>query len=70
MMTESQKRAQKKYYSKLENRKKKVEYMQEYRKRPYVKERYHEYYLSKIIQETSSERLHAENTEKFVKNAS
>ena len=70
MMTESQKRAQKKYYSRLENRKKKVEYMQKYRKRPYVKERYHEYYLRKIIQETSSERLHAENTERFVKNAS
>ena len=70
MMTESQKRAQKKYYSKLENRKKKVEYMQEYRKRPYVKEKYHEYYLNKIIQETSSERLHAENTERFTKNAS
>ena len=43
--------------------------MQEYRKRPYVKEKYHEYYLNKVIQETSSERLHAENTERFVKNA-
>ena len=44
--------------------------MQEYRKRPYVKEKYHEYYLNKVIQETRSERLHAENTERFIKNAS
>ena len=69
MTTDSQKRAQKKYYGDPENRKKKVRYMREYRKRPYVKEKYHEYYLRKMIREAGNEDLHANNTERFIENA-
>ena len=45
--------------------------MREYRKRPEVKARAHEYYLKKIIEESAdkkardNEELHAKNTERF-----
>jgi|TARA_R100000315_G_C5212372_1_gene126311 hypothetical protein len=65
MTSEALKRAQKKYYSKPENRRKKVEYMKEYRSRPYVKARYHKYYKDKLIRDNENDKLNAKNTERL-----
>ena len=65
MTSEALKRAQKKYYSKPENRRKKVEYMKEYRSRPYVKARYHKYYKDKLIRDNENDNLNAKNTERL-----
>ncbi len=66
MTSEALKKAQKKYYSKPENRRKKVEYMKEYRSRPYVKARYHKYYKDKLIRDNENDKLNAKNTERLV----
>tara|TARA_Y100000361_G_C11078166_1_gene299524 strand:- start:420 stop:626 length:207 start_codon:yes stop_codon:yes gene_type:complete len=65
MTSEALKKAQKKYYSKPENRRKKVEYMKEYRSRPYVKARYHKYYKDKLIRDNENDKLNAKNTERL-----
>jgi hypothetical protein len=65
MTSEALKRAQKKYYSKPENRRKKVEYMKEYRSRPYVKAKYHKYYKDKLIRDNENDKLNAKNTERL-----
>ena len=44
-------RARKKYYDKEENKEKKRIYMRSYEKRPEVKERKHEEYLRKKVEE-------------------
>ena len=66
MTSEALKKAQKKYYSKPENRRKKIEYMKEYRSRPYVKARYHKYYKDKLIRDNENDKLNAKNTERLV----
>ena len=48
---ESKRRARKNYYDKEENREKKRIYMRSYEKRPEVKERKHEEYLRKKVEE-------------------
>lgn len=65
MTSEALKKAQKKYYSKPENRRKKIEYMKEYRSRPYVKARYHKYYKDKLIRDNENDKLNAKNTERL-----
>ena len=65
MTSEALKKAQKKYYSKPENRRKKVEDMKEYRSRPYVKARYHKYYKDKLIRDNENDKLNAKNTERL-----
>ena len=65
MTSEALKKAQKKYYSKPEDRRKKIEYMKEYRSRPYVKARYHKYYKDKLIRDNENDKLNAKNTERL-----
>ena len=65
MTSEALKKAQKKYYSKPENRRKKIEYMKEYRSRPYVKARYNKYYKDKLIRDNENDKLNAKNTERL-----
>ena len=63
---ESRYRARKKYYSKEENIQKKRDYMREYRKRPYVKAKSHEYYLKRIIKQNENDNLNSQNTVRFL----
>ena len=63
---ESRYRARKKYYSKEENKQKKRDYMREYRKRPYVEAKSHEYYLKRIIKQNENDNLNSQNTVRFL----
>ena len=69
----NRKEANQRYYKLEENREQKRNYMKAYRERPYVKAKYHEYYIVnkmrwgeiKKSKEQDNDLLNAENTERF-----
>ena len=69
----NRKEANRRYYELEENKKQKRNYMKAYRERPYVKAKYHEYYIVnkmrrgeiKKSKEQDNDLLNAENTERF-----
>ena len=69
----NRKEANQRYYKLEENKEQKRNYMKAYRNRPYVKAKYHEYYIVnkmrwgeiKKAKEQDNDLLHAENTERF-----
>ena len=69
----NRKEANRRYYELEENKKQKRNYMKAYRERPYVKAKYHEYYIVnkmhwgeiKKPKEQDNDLLNAENTERF-----
>ena len=73
----NRKDANQRYYKLEENKQQKRDYMKAYRNRPYVKAKYHEYYIvnkmrwGKITKtkEQDNDLLHAKNTERLIDNA-
>ena len=73
----NRKEANQRYYKLEENKEQKRNYMKAYRKRPYVKAKYHEYYIVNKMhwgeitktKKQDNETLHATNTERFVEDA-
>ena len=73
----NRKEANQKYYKLEENKQQKRDYMKAYRERPYVKAKYHEYYVVNKMRwgeitkakEQDNELLNAENTERFINDA-
>ena len=69
----NRKEANRRYYELEKNKKQKRNYMKAYRERPYVKAKYHEYYIVnkmrwgeiKKSKEQDNDLLNAENTERF-----
>ena len=69
----NRKEANQRYYKLEENKQQKRDYMRSYRKRPYVKAKYHEYYIVNKMhwgeitksKEQDNDNLHAKNTERF-----
>ena len=69
----NRKEANQRYYKLEENKEQKRNYMKAYRERPYVKAKYHEYYIVnkmrwgeiKKSKEQDNDLLNAENTERF-----
>jgi len=69
----NRKEANQRYYKLEENKQQKRDYMKAYRERPYVKAKYHEYYVVnkmrwgeiKKAKEQDNDLLHAKNTERF-----
>ena len=70
----NRKEANQKYYKLEENKEQKRNYMKAYRERPYVKAKYHEYYIVNKMhwgeitkaKQRDNETLHATNTERLV----
>ena len=70
----NRKEANQRYYKLEENKEQKRNYMKAYRERPYVKAKYHEYYIVNKMRwggitkakEQDSETLHATNVERFI----
>ena len=70
----NRKEANQRYYKLEENKEQKRNYMKAYRERPYVKAKYHEYYIVNKMhwggitkaKEQDNENLHAINSERFV----
>ena len=73
----NRKEANQRYYKLEENKEQKRNYMKAYRERPYVKAKYHEYYIVNKMRwgeitkakEQDNELLHAINTERFIDDA-
>ena len=73
----NRKKANQRYYKLEENKEQKRNYMKAYRERPYVKAKYHEYYIvNKMrwgeitkVKEHDNDLLHAKNTERFTDDA-
>ena len=73
----NRKKANRRYYKLEENKEQKRNYMKAYRERPYVKAKYHEYYvINKMrwgeitkVKEQDNDLLHAKNTERFTNDA-
>ena len=73
----NRKEANRRYYELEENKKQKRNYMKAYRERPYVKAKYHEYYIVnkmrwgeiKKSKEQDNDLLHVKNTERFTDDA-
>ena len=73
----NRKEANQRYYKLEENKQQKRDYMKAYRSRPYVKAKYHEYYIVnkmrwgeiKKAKEQDNDLLHAKNTERFIDDA-
>ena len=73
----NRKEANQRYYNLEENKEQKRNYMKAYRNRPYVKAKYHEYYIvNKMrwgeitkVKEQDNDLLHAKNTERFTDDA-
>ena len=73
----NRKEANQRYYKLEQNKLQKRDYMKAYRNRPYVKAKYHEYYIvnkmrwGKITKtkEQDNDLLHAKNTERLIDNA-
>ena len=73
----NRKEANQRYYKLEENKEQKRNYMKAYRERPYVKAKYHEYYIVNKMRwgeitkakEQDNDLLHAKNAEKFVNEA-
>ena len=73
----NRKEAIRRYYELEENKKQKRNYMKVYRERPYVKAKYHEYYIVNKMRwgeitktkEQGNDLLHAKNTERFIDDA-
>ena len=69
----NRKEANRRYYKLEENKEQKRNYMKAYRERPYVKAKYHEYYIVNKMhwggitksKQQENELLHAKNTERF-----
>ena len=69
----NRKEANQRYYKLEENKEQKRNYMTAYRERPYVKAKYHEYYIVNKMhwgeitkaKEQNNDFLHAKNTERF-----
>ena len=69
----NRKEANQRYYKLEENKEQKRNYMKAYRERPYVKAKYHEYYIVNKMRwgeitktkEKDNDLLHAQNTERF-----
>ena len=70
----NRKEANQRYYKLEENKQQKRDYMKSYRERPYVKAKYHEYYIVnkmhwgeiKKAKQQDNETLHQENSERLV----
>ena len=70
----NRKEANQRYYKLEENKEQKRNYMKTYRERPYVKAKYHEYYIVnkmrwgeiKKVKQQDNEALHAANVERLV----
>ena len=70
----NRKEANQRYYKLEENKEQKRNYMKAYRDRPYVKAKYHEYYIVNKMRwgeitkakEQDNDLLHAKNTERFI----
>ena len=73
----NRKEANQKYYKLEENKEQKRNYMKAYRERPYVKAKYHEYYVVNKMRwgeitkakEQDNDLLHVINTERFIDDA-
>ena len=73
----NRKEANQRYYKLEENKEQKRNYMKAYRERPYVKAKYHEYYIVNKMRwgeitktkEQDNDLLHAKNTERFINDA-
>ena len=73
----NRKEANQRYYKLEENKQQKRDYMKAYRSRPYVKAKYHEYYIVNKMQwgeitktkQQDNDLLHAKNTERFIDDA-
>ena len=73
----NRKEANQRYYKLEENKEQKRNYMKAYRERPYVKAKYHEYYIVNKMRwgeitkdkEQNNDLLHAQNTERFIDDA-
>ena len=73
----NRKEANQRYYKLEENKEQKRNYMKAYRERPYVKAKYHEYYIVNKMRwgeitkakEQDNDLLNAENTERFIDDA-
>ena len=73
----NRKEANQRYYKLEENKQQKRDYMKAYRSRPYVKAKYHEYYIVNKMRwgeitkskELDNDLLHAKNTKKFIDDA-
>ena len=73
----NRKEANQRYYKLEENKEQKRNYMKAYRERPYVKAKYHEYYIVNKMRwgeitkakEQDNDLLHAKNAERFVNEA-
>ena len=73
----NRKAANQRYYQLEENKEQKRNYMKAYRERPYVKAKYHEYYVINKMRwgeitkakEQDNDLLHAKNTERFIDDA-
>ena len=69
----NRKKANRRYYKLEENKEQKRNYMKAYRNRPYVKAKYHEYYIVNKMRwgeitkakQHYNDLLHAQNTERF-----
>jgi hypothetical protein len=73
----NRKEANQRYYKLEENKQQKRDYMKAYRSRPYVKAKYHEYYVVNKARwgeitkskQHDNDNLHAINAEKFIDDA-
>ena len=73
----NRKEANQRYYKLEENKEQKRNYMKAYRERPYVKAKYHEYYIVNKMRwggitkakEQDNDLLHVKNTERFTDDA-
>ena len=73
----NRKEANQRYYKLEENKEQKRNYMKSYRNRPYVKAKYHEYYIVNKMRwgeitkfkEEENDLLHTKNTERFIDEA-
>ena len=69
----NRKKANQRYYKLKENKEQKRKYMKAYRDRPYVKAKYHEYYIVNKMhwgeitktKQQENEKLHSTNSERF-----
>ena len=70
----NRKEANQRYYQLKENKEQKRNYMKAYRERPYVKAKYHEYYVINKMRwgeitkakEHDNDNLHSINTDRFI----
>ena len=70
----NRKEANRRYYELEENKEQKRNYMKAYRERPYVKAKYHEYYIVNKMRwgeitkskEQENDLLHEKNSERFI----